>query len=134
MTTPTLTPEERAAAQARQQKRYRDQQALKQYEEREHLRGEIESRTILRNLMTIHNMLYVGREEVITPSGELISQELDRTRQSGLAKSAEIGFKMLNKTIPDLKQIELRADVTEEALPQHITYHVIRPEALDDDD
>jgi len=58
--------------------------------------------------------------------------ELDSTRQQGLSKSAEIKFKLLNKTVPDLKQIELRADVTEEALPQAITFTIIKP--LDEDD
>ena len=129
-----LTDQERAAAHARQQRRYRDQQALKQYDEREHIRGEIPTRRLVRDILTVHDMLLRGRETVETASGEYLDQELDRTRQNGLKAASDIAFKLLNKTVPDLKQIELRADVTEEVLPQTITYTVVRPEVLDDAD
>jgi len=39
---------------------------------------------------------------------------------------------MLSKTMPDLKQIELRADVTQEVLPQAVTFTVIRPNDEED--
>ena len=127
MTEQILSDEQRAAAHARQQRRYRDQQALKQYDEREHLRSEIPSRQLVGDILTVKDMLLRGREEVRTPSGEILSQELARTRQNGLKAAADIAFKLLNKTVPDLKQIELRADVTEEVLPQAVTYRVVHP-------
>jgi len=130
----TLTDEQKAGARARQAKRYRDEAAAKQYNEREHIRGEIPTRRLVRDILTIGNMLQAGSEMRQTVSGELIIEQLDSTRQTGLKAAADIKFKLLNKTVPDLKQIELRADVTEEALPQHITYTVIRPEMLDEDD
>lgn len=134
MTEQILSDEQRAAAHARQQRRYRDQQALKQYDEREHLRSEIPSRQLVGDILTVKDMLLRGREEVRTPSGEILSQELDRTRQNGLKAAADIAFKLLNKTVPDLKQIELRADVTEEVLPQQVTFHIVSPEEVTLDD
>ena len=123
-----ITPEESAAAKARQQRRYRDASALKQYEEREHLRGEIPSRQIVRMNHKIMEIFIKGSEDVTTPSGEILVQELDSTRIQSLKAAADIGFKFLAKTVPDLKQIELRADVTEEALPQAITFTIVTPE------
>ena len=123
-----LTLEETEAAHARQKKRYRDDAAAKQYSEREHIRSEIPTRKIVKDLIKISDTLQLGYEERETPSGETIREELDTTRQQGLYKSADIKFKLLNKTVPDLKQIEIRADITEEALPQAITYTIIRPE------
>ena len=127
-----LTDTEKADARARQQRRYRDDAAAKQYAEREHIRGEIPTRKIVGDLIQISETLHAGYETVETPSGEMMRQELDATRQSGLARSADIKFKLLNKTVPDLKQIEIRADVTEEALPQAITFTIIKPEPYED--
>lgn len=126
-----LTEEEKAAAHARQHKRRRDEAAAKQYAEREHIRGEIPTRKIVHDIIRISDVLERGHEIIHTPAGEPIRIELDATRQQGLYKSAEIKFKLLNKTVPDLKQIELRADVTEEALPQAITFTIIEPRALE---
>jgi len=130
----TLTEQEKKEARARQAKRYRDEAAQKQYAEREHIRGEIPTRAIVTDLIDISETLHRGWEDRQTPSGEIIREELDSTRQQGLSKSAEIKFKLLNKTVPDLKQIELRADVTEEALPQAITFTIIKPALEEDDD
>lgn len=129
-----ITPEESAASKARQQRRYRDAHALKQYEEREHLRGEIPSRKIVQMNSKIMEILIKGNEDVVTPSGEILVQELDSTRANCLKAAADIGFKFLSKTVPDLKQIELRADVSEEALPQAITFTVVRAGGENDDD
>ena len=123
-----LTEDEIQGARLRQARRQRDEAALKQYAEREHLRGEIRSREYIGLIHTGITMLYSGHEHIVTPSGETITRELDRTRQAGVKSALDACFKMLNKTMPDLKQIELRADVTEEALPTTITYTVIRPE------
>ena len=123
-----LTEPEKKAARARQAKRVRDTAAEKQYNEREHIRSEIPTRNIVIDLITISETLHAGWEDRMTPSGEVIREELDATRQQGLSKSAEIKFKLLNKTVPDLKQIEIRADITEEALPQAITFTIIRPD------
>jgi len=128
-----LTEQEMDAAKTRQQRRYQAEASAKQYAEREHIRSEIPTRAIVVSLIKIAGTLESGYEEVITPAGETIRNELDATRQQGLFKAADIKFKLLNKTVPDLKQIELRADVTEEALPQAITYTIIRPEAFEDD-
>lgn len=127
-----LSDAEREAAHARQQRRYRDEQALKQYQEREHLRGEIPSREIVRGIMTVQNMFLRGTETIKTHENGFIEQELDRTRIAALKAYQDAGFKLLNKTVPDLKQIELRADVSEEVLPQTITYKVVRPTPLDE--
>lgn len=127
-----LTEQEKAAAQSRQRKRYQDQAAAKQYAEREHIRSEIPTRKLVGDLINISEVLHAGYEDSMTVSGELIRTELDSTRQQGLSKSAEIKFRLLNKTVPDLKQIELRADVTEEALPQAITYTVVVPQEAED--
>lgn len=126
-----LTEQEKHAAHSRQQKRYRDTAAAKQYSEREHIRSEIPTRKLVTDLIDISQTLHNGYEMRTTPSGERMREELDSTRQQGLSKSAEIKFRLLNKTVPDLKQIELRADVTEEALPQAITFTVVRPEDLE---
>ena len=128
-----LTEQEQASAKTRQAKRYREEASAKQYAEREHIRSEIPTRKIVGDLIKISETLHRGYEEVVTPSGELMRTELDATRQQGLSKSAEIKFKLLNKTVPDLKQIEIRADITEEALPQMITYTVIRPDPYDEE-
>ena len=130
----TLTEDDKKAARARQSKRYRDEAAAKQYAEREHIRGEIPTRKLVGDLIDISQTLHHGYEETRTPSGEMIRVELDATRQQGLSKSAEIKFKLLNKTVPDLKQIELRADVTEEALPQAITFTIVQPVLEEEDD
>lgn len=127
-----LNEEEQEAARARQARRYREASALKQYEEREHLRGEIPSRHILEMNSKIMEVFVKGEEDVIMANGTVETRELDRTRVSMLKAASEIGFKMLSKTVPDLKQIELRADVSEEALPQAITFHVVK--ALADDE
>jgi len=129
-----LTSEESAQAHARQARRKRDAQALKQYEEREHLRGEIPSRHILEMNSKIMEIFIKGAEDVVTPNGEVISQELDRTRITSLKFASDIGFKMLNKTVPDLKQIEIRADVTEEALPQAIQVEFVTISVEEDDE
>jgi len=128
-----ITEEESAAAKARQKRRYRDAAAMKQYEEREHLRGEIPSRKIVQMNYMIMETFVRGTEEVVTPSGEILTMELDSTRIQSLKAAADIGFKFLSKTVPDLKQIELRADVTEEALPQAITFTIIDPKGLTND-
>lgn len=128
-----LTDKQKTAAHARQDKRYREEAALKQYNEREHLRGEIHSREYIHMVHAGIVMLFRGNEQILTPSGEFITQELDRTRQAGIRAAMDGCFKMLNKTVPDLKQIELRADVTQEVLPQTIEYTVVRPEMLDGD-
>ena len=120
-----ITPEESEAAHARQQRRRRDAAAVKQYEEREHLRGEIPSRKIVQMNYKILEILVKGSEDIVTPSGEILVQELDSTRANCLKAAADIGFKFLSKTVPDLKQIELRADVTEEALPQAIQFTIV---------
>lgn len=126
-----MNDQEKAASRARQAKRARDAAAAKQYAEREHIRGEIPTRKLVTDLISISGTLHSGYEERRTPSGETIREELDSTRQQGLSKAAEIMFKLLNKTVPDLKQIELRADVTEEALPQAITFTIIKPDVLE---
>lgn len=126
-----LTDEQKAAAQARQNKRYREEAALKQFEEREHLRGEIPSRKYIKTIDAGISILMRGSEMKMAPDGEIYPQELDRTRQAGIKAAMDACFKMLNKTVPDLKQIELRADVTEEVLPQSISFTVVRP---DEDD
>ena len=121
-----LTPEERDAAHARQQKRYRDMRAAKQYAEREHIRSEIPTRAIVQDLIKISDTLKAGFELKPDPvTQQPVAEELDRTRISALSKAAEIKFKLLNKTVPDLKQVELRADVTEEALPTMVHFKVI---------
>lgn len=127
-----LTEDEKQAAKARQHKRYRDEAAAKQYSEREHVRSEIPTHRLMGDVITISDILQQGYEEKTSPAGEVTRTELDATRQNGLYKAAEIKFKLISKTVPDLKQIELRADVTEEALPQAITYRVIRPGMIDD--
>jgi len=128
-----LSEQDKTAARARQQKRYRDDAAQKQYAEREHIRGEIPTRKLVTDLLQISEVMHQGYEDIMTPAGELMRMELDSTRQQGLSKSAEIKFKLLNKTVPDLKQIELRADVTEEALPQAIEIVIVKPEVSYDD-
>jgi len=128
-----ITEEEKKAAHARQAKRYRDNAAAKQYAEREHIRSEIPTRAIVIDLIDISKTLHSGYEEIETPSGEMIRTELDSTRQQGLSKAADIKFRLLNKTVPDLKQIEIRADVTEEALPQAITFTIVQPEVYEDE-
>ena len=129
-----LSEQDKTAARARQQKRYRDDAAQKQYAEREHIRGEIPTRKLVTDLLQISEVMHRGYEDIMTPAGELMRMELDSTRQQGLSKSAEIKFKLLNKTVPDLKQIELRADVTEEALPQAIEIVIVKPEVIEDVD
>jgi len=122
----TLTDDERATSQARQQKRYRDLAAAEQFDEREHLRSEIPSRAYMRIIDSGIRVLMRGTEETVTPAGEVIITELDSTRQNGIKSAMDACFKMLGKTMPDLKQIEIRADITEEALPQAITYTVVK--------
>ena len=121
-----LTDEDKRVARNRQEKRYRDEQARKQYHEREHLRGEIKSRKYIRVIDDVVDLLKAGREPVFE-DGVTGFRELDRTRQAGLKAAAELSLRMLSKTMPDLKQIELRADVTQEVLPQAVTFTVIRP-------
>ena len=77
-------------------------------------------------------MLLRGAQTIKTPTGDLIECEIDKTKVASLKAAADIAFKLLNKTVPDLKQIELRADVTEEVLPQAIRYTVVRPEDMTD--
>lgn len=127
-----LTEDEKEAAKSRQQRRYRDDAATKQYAEREHIRSEIPTRKLVGDVIRISDILQAGYETKTSDTGEVTRVELDATRQQGLARSADIKFKLISKTVPDLKQIELRADVTEEALPQSITYTVIRPSIIND--
>ena len=122
-----LTDEEKRDARNRQEKRYREEKARKQYSEREHLRGEIESRKYIRIIDEAVMLLHRGRETILTCDGVAVLQELDRTRQASLKSAAELSLKMLGKTMPDLKQIELRADITQEVLPQTISFTVVRP-------
>ena len=123
-----LSQEDQAAARARSHKRHREAAALRQYEEREHIRGQIPTRSIVNMNLRIMQLLAQGREKVTLPEGGEVEIELDKTRISSLKAAADLGFKMLAKTVPDLKQIELRADITEESLPQSITYRVVTPE------
>lgn len=123
-----LTEDEKRSARNRNAKRHRDEQARKQYHEREHLRGEIRSREYIGVVHDAIMLLQRGQETMLDGCGMVISVELDRTRQAGLKASAELALRMLGKTMPDLKQIELRADVTQEVLPQTITYTVITPD------
>lgn len=122
-----LTDDEKRAARNRQEKRYREERARKQYNEREHLRGEIQSRKYIGIIDSSIDKLYAGRETVAGPDGQLVSRELDRTRQAGIKLGADLALRMLSKTMPDLKQIELRADITQEVLPQAITFTVVKP-------
>ena len=121
-----LTPEEREAAHARQQARYMREKARKQFDEREHLRAEIPSRKLVQDVINIGDILHAGKEAVVLPSGRVEEMELDRTRINALKSAAEIKFKLLAKTVPDLKQIELRADVTQEVLPGAIEFVVVK--------
>lgn len=122
-----LTEEEKRASRARNEKRRREEQALKQYNEREHLRGEIQSRKYIGVVDNSINILRDGYERIVDADGTAYKRELDRTRQHGLKLAAELSLRMLGKTMPDLKQIELRADVTQEVLPQAITFTVVKP-------
>lgn len=129
-----LTPEEREAAHARQQARYMREKARKQFDEREHLRAEIPSRKLVQDVINIGDILHAGKEAVMLPSGHVEEMELDRTRINALKSAADIKFKLLAKTVPDLKQIELRADVTQEVLPGAIEFVVVKdPEPGEDD-
>ena len=122
-----LTDDEKRTARNRQEKRRRDELTKKQYNEREHLRGEIQSRKYIGIVDDAIGLLKAGREVVLSADGATVLQELDRTRQAGLKAAAELSLRMLGKTMPDLKQIELRADITQEVLPQAITFTVIKP-------
>lgn len=129
-----LTPEEREAAHARQQARYMREKARKQFDEREHLRAEIPSRKLVMDVINIGDILHAGKEAVMLPSGQREEMELDRTRINALKSAADIKFKLLAKTVPDLKQIELRADVTQEVLPGAIEFVVVKDADREDSD
>jgi len=73
-----LNEEDKRVARNRQEKRYRDEQARKQYHEREHLRGEIKSRKYIRVIDEVVDMLKAGREPVFE-DGVTGFRELDRT-------------------------------------------------------
>lgn len=109
-----LTDLEKQEARQRQQERYREA-AAKHYAEREHLRGEIKSREYISLIHDSIIKLFYGEETLETPAGERMVVELDRTRQAGIKAAMDGAFKMLNKTVPDLKQIEVSSDIHTES-------------------
>jgi hypothetical protein len=86
--------------------------AISRLAEREHLRLEIQSRKLLECIHDAAFMLFVGYEESQEEPG--LFMPLTRDRQNSLKAGAEIALKLLNKVMPDLKQIELDRQSKEE--------------------
>jgi len=89
------------------------QRAERRVEEREHLRLEIKARKLLEDTHTAVDKLFLGIEESPTQPGLIVP--LTRDRIAAIKAGADIAAKLLNKVLPDLKQVEIRADETKDA-------------------
>lgn len=106
---PRLVPEhELAGIRSRAIKR-----AARRLEEREHLRLEIKSRKLMEEMHVATFKLFAGVEESPTEPGLIVP--LTRDRIAALKAGADIAAKMLNKVLPDLKQVELKEEDSQNA-------------------
>jgi len=87
--------------------------AERRVEEREHLRLEIKARKLLEDTHTAVDKLFLGTEESPIEPGLIVP--LTRDRIAAIKAGADIAAKLLNKVLPDLKQVEIRADEAKDA-------------------
>lgn len=104
----------------RQLKSVGARKALQRIEEREHLRLEIETRELIHKMQDAAFLLYMGYEGTIDDPD--LQMPLSRDRIMALKSAADISGKLLNKVLPDLKQVELSesSDGNSEAVLQDI--------------
>ena len=79
------------------------QRVLRDFEQREHLRMEVDCRHLLRELRSIEGMLTSGVETIYTAEGEMTQLPLTRERITSLSKAAELKWKRLSLALPPLK-------------------------------
>lgn len=87
--------------------------AERRVEEREHLRLEIKTRKLIEGMQDTVVTLIRGTEESSMEPG--LEVPLTRDRITALKAAADISGRLLNKTLPDLKQVEIRDDEAKEA-------------------
>lgn len=83
--------------------------AEKKFEAREHLRLEIKSRRLLDDLDATVIVLRDGVEPIVDrDTGEIDLRPIGRDRVASLKAGADIALKLLNKVLPDIKQVEIQ--------------------------
>jgi hypothetical protein len=97
----SLSPQERADAIGRSKKR-----AIRQFDQREHLRLEVDCRTIMRDLSSIESVLHRGRELVDMGPGEEPEEAwLSRERIAALKVASDLKWRRLSLALPALKPV-----------------------------
>lgn len=96
------------------------ERAIRRYENREHLRLEIQSRKHINEMEKAAFALFLGYEEDALEPGVL--RPIGRERAASLKAAADIAEKLLRKVLPDLKQIEMQTkdDKDDSAILQDI--------------
>jgi len=74
----------------------------------------IDTRRILEDAAAIYKLLLDGHETVVDHLGEQMEIPLTRERIAALNSAKDICFKLLAKTMPDIKQIVMRNETGDE--------------------